>query len=92
MTDPNNNDFVIKLMCAIGLQVPATSHPERALVEVAKEHNLLGEKASNAEVEVRHIRFIYTQNAIPTFHHMSAETSSLARHGRRVKQTFTEVS
>lgn len=93
MTDPNNNDFVIKLMCAIGLQVPTTSHPERALVEVAKEHNLLGEKHSNADLEVPHPIYLHT-SGIQTFHiippySMSTKTSSLARHGRSVKQTFT---
>ena len=61
VTDANNNDFVIKLMCAIGLQVPATSHPERALAEVAKEHNLLGDKATTTDLEVPYRIYLHTQ-------------------------------
>ena len=49
--DDHNCDFILKLFAKIGLAVPGTIHPQRALIEIAKEQDLLGDTATTTDIE-----------------------------------------
>lgn len=49
--DETNCQFLLKFMATVGLIVPKTAVPEKALVEVATLHNLLGDGAAVFEIE-----------------------------------------
>ena len=49
--DEGNCRFLLKFMATVGLTVPKTAVPEKALVEVATLHNLLGDGATLFEIE-----------------------------------------
>ena len=49
--DSNNCKFLLRILARLGLMVPPTIFGEKALVEVAQCHNLLGHGATEAELE-----------------------------------------
>ena len=51
--DPNNLDFLMKLLATFGLRIPPISTPEKALVETAQTHKLLGESATLKDLEAQ---------------------------------------
>ena len=50
-------------MAIVGLTVPSTAVPEKALIEVAYEHNLLGDGATKFEIEALGLSLFFRQEA-----------------------------
>ena len=53
MKNEENYKFLTKLMLQVGAIAPPSAFLEAALVEVAREHHLLGESATASMLEAR---------------------------------------
>ena len=65
--DDHNCDFILKLFAKIGLAVPGTIHPQRALIEIAKEQDLLGDTATTTDIEACEWIFCWVSEAAHPF-------------------------